>query len=81
MATYRCDVKQQFGKFSALVWKATEKPGKPLAENMEDANGAANAVFAALQGAGFAEGDEAIFRNTNYPSLRELRTVIERAPY
>lgn len=81
MATWKCDVKMKFGKFSAHVWKATDRPGKAVAENLSTAKSAASQCIDSLKSAGFAEGDEVIFRDSAYNSLAEAQFVMDRAPY
>jgi hypothetical protein len=81
MATFKCDMKKQFGKFSAHVWKATERPVEPICQNEESAASAAEHVVKAIGKAGFTEGDEVIFRDNAYQSLAELRGVLQRSPY
>lgn len=81
MATFKCDIKKQFGKFSAHVWKASDKPAAPVIENEEALVTTAEAVVKAVKKAGFAEGDEVIFRDNAYNSLAELRGVLTRSPY
>ncbi len=81
MATYKCDIKKQFGKFSGLVWKASDRPGKALFDTEVSAQGAADQVVAAIAKSGFGDGDEVIFRDNAYTSLTELKTTLARAPY
>ena len=81
MATWKCDVKMKCGKYSAHVWKATERPKKAVAEDLISAKIAVQECIDALKKAGFAEGDEVIFRDTAYASLSEAKFVMDRAPY
>ncbi|MEY3012647.1 MAG: hypothetical protein RIT45_1382 [Pseudomonadota bacterium] len=82
MATWKAEVKMKFGKYSAHLWKATDRPGVPVADGLASSKDAVDQVLAAAQKAGFAEGDdEIIFRDSAYASLSELRHVMSRAPY
>ena len=81
MATWKCDIQMKFGKYSALVWKATERPGEPVATDLVSSKIAVQECIDALKKAGFAEGDEVIFRDTAYSSLAEAQFVMDRAPY
>ncbi len=82
MATWKCDVRMKFGKYSAHVWKATERESAPIAGELGSAKVAIDKVLEAVQKAGYAEGDdEVIFRDTSYASLTELRQNMSRAPY
>ncbi len=81
MATWKCEVKMKFGKYSSHVWKATERPGKAVAEDLSDSKAAVSSCIDAIKTAGFGEGDEVIFRDSAYGSLGELRHVMSRAPY
>jgi len=81
MATYKVDVKMKFGKFSAHVWNATERPGDALAANLDSSKQAVTSVIDGVKTAGFQEGDEVIFRDNAYGSLAELKHVMNRAPY
>ncbi|MCB9739404.1 MAG: hypothetical protein H6747_09055 [Deltaproteobacteria bacterium] len=82
MATWKCEVKMKFGKYSAHVWKATERAGVPVADGLGSSKAAVEQVLEAVQKAGFSEGDdEIIFRDSAYGSLSELRHVMSRAPY
>ena len=81
MATWKCEVKMKFGKYSSHVWKATERPGKAVAEEIADKKDAVGKCIKAIQKAGFGDGDEVIFRDSAYASLRELQFVMDRAPY
>ncbi len=81
MATWKCDVQMKFGKYSALVWKATERAGKPVAADLASSKLAVQECIDALKKAGFAEGDEVIFRDSAYASLAEAKYVMDRAPY
>lgn len=81
MATWKCDVQMKFGKFSAHVWKATERPGKPVASDLSTSKNAVQECVDALKKSGFSEGDEVIFRDSAYASLGEVQFVMDRAPY
>ena len=81
MATWKVDVKMKFGKYSAHVWKASERAGDPVASDLGTAKSAVSECIDALKKAGFSEGDEVIFRDTAYGSLSEARFVMDRAPY
>lgn len=81
MATWKCDVKMKFGKFSAHVWKATDRPGTAVAEGLSTSKTAVQECIDALRKGGFSEGDEVIFRDTAYGSLSEAQFVMDRAPY
>ena len=81
MATYKCEVKKQFGKFSGHVWAAAARPSKATCENEATASSAADKIVSALGKSGFGEGDEVIFRDNAYPSLAELKAALVRAPY
>ncbi len=81
MATFKCDIKQQFGKYQAWAWKANTAQGDALAAGLGDPKVATEQVIDALKKSGFAEGDEVIFRSVAYSSLVDLRTVLSRAPY
>ncbi|MCO4764471.1 MAG: hypothetical protein KC502_23370 [Myxococcales bacterium] len=81
MATWKCEVKMKFGKYSSHVWKATERPGNSLADNLDEKKDAVGTCIDAIQKAGFTDGDEVIFRDSAYASLAELRHVMSRAPY
>ena len=81
MATWKCEVKMKFGKYSSHVWKATERPGDAVANELGDKKEAVGECITAIQKAGFGDGDEVIFRDSAYGSLRELQYVMSRAPY
>jgi|ETNmetMinimDraft_26_1059896.scaffolds.fasta_scaffold238502_1 hypothetical protein len=81
MATYKVDVKMKFGKYSAHVWKATERPGDAVAGDLDSSKAAVTSVIDGVKAAGFSEGDEIIFRDNAYASLAELKHVMNRAPY
>ena len=81
MATYKCDIKKQFGKFSGHVWSAATRPDKATCENEATVVAAADKLLKALGKSGFGEGDEVIFRDNAYPSLAELKAALLRAPY
>ena len=81
MATFKCDIKQQFGKYQVWAWKASERQGDVLAADLSDAKVATEQILGALKKGGFGEGDEVIFRSVAYASLGELRGVLTRAPY
>lgn len=81
MATYKCDIKQQFGKYSGVVWLATERPGDPVAKDEPTVAAVVDQVVGKLKSLGFAEGDEVIFRDTAYQSLREAKGVMLRSRY
>jgi hypothetical protein len=82
MATWKCDVKMKFGKYSAHVWRANEAPSAPVADGLASSKLAVEKVLESVQKAGFAEGDdEIIFRDTAFGTLSELRHVMSRAPY
>lgn len=81
MATYKCDIKKQFGKFSGHVWKASDRPGEPICRDEPNSQAAVDRVLAGVTSAGFGDGDEIIFRDNAYGSLTELRGVLMRAPY
>lgn len=81
MATYKVDIKMKFGKYSSHVWKATERPGEPVAADLESSKVAVEKCIDAIKAAGFQKGDEVIFRESAYASLGELKHVMSRAPY
>jgi len=81
MATWKCEVKMKFGKYSSHVWKATDRPGAAIAQDVPEMKDAVGQCISAIQKAGFSDGDEVIFRDNAYPSLREVQYVMERAPY
>ena len=81
MATYKCDVKQQFGKFHGFAWKAGDPPGDAVCKDEATANAAAEKVIGTLKGAGFGRGDEVIFRDTAYTTLQEAQVVMQRSRY
>jgi hypothetical protein len=82
MATYKCDIKKQYGKFSATVWRATDKAADaPVAKDVDTVQVAVSKVIDGIGKLGYAEGDEVIFRDTAYASLGELKGVMLRAPY
>lgn len=81
MATFKCDIKKQFGKFSGHVWKASDRPGTAVCDGEATAQSTAELIIKAINKAGFGEGDEVIFRDNAYMSLGDLRVVLQRAPY
>lgn len=82
MATWKCDVRMKFGKYSAHVWRATDRDSAPVAADLPSSKLAVEKAIESIQGAGFADGDdEVIFRDSAYSSLAELRHVMSRAPY
>ena len=81
MATFRCDIKQQYGKFSGFAWKHGEAAGAPVAKDEATAAGAIDAVVASLKTAGFANGDEVIFRENAYGSLGDLKGTLKGSRY
>ncbi len=81
MATWKCDIKKQYGKFSGFAWKATEKQGNAVAENVETQSAIIDAVVGNIKKSGFVAGDEVIFRDAAYASLGELKGVMSRSPY
>ena len=81
MATWKCEVKMKFGKYSSHVWKASDRPGAAVADQLGDSKAAVTSCIDAIRKAGFEEGDEVIFRDTAYASLGELKFVMDRAPY
>lgn len=81
MATFKCEIKKQFGKFSGHVWNASGRPDKATCENEATVAAAADKVLTALGKSGFGEGDEVIFRDNAYPSIGELKAALLRAPY
>ncbi len=81
MATYKCDVKAQYGKFSGFAWKAGDAQGEAVAKDQANSAGAIEQVVATLKGAGFGQGDEVIFRDTAYGTLADLKGVMSRAKY
>lgn len=81
MATYKCDVKQQYGKYAGFAWKAGDAQGDAVAKDHATANGAVDVVVATLRAAGFGQGDEVIFRDTAYGTLAELKGVMSRSRY
>lgn len=81
MATYKCEVKQRYGKYSGWVWKAAERQGEPVCADEATSAVAVGKVVDALRDGGFGAGDEAIFRDIAYTSLGDLRIAMARAPY
>jgi 3-methyladenine DNA glycosylase Tag len=81
MATYKCDIKKQYGKFSGWVWAVSEHQGDAICKDESAAAAVVERVLGKLKDKGFATGDEVIFRDTAYPSLHELKFVLDRAPY
>lgn len=81
MATYKCEVKQRYGKFSGWVWKAADRQGDPVCTDEATSAIAVDKVLDALRKADLSTGDEVIFRDTAFASLPELRAVMARAPY
>ncbi len=81
MATYKCDIKKQYGKFSGWVWAASERQGDAICKDEATATVVADRLLTKLKDKGFAAGDEVIFRDTAYPTLHELKYVLDRAPY
>lgn len=81
MATWKCDVQMKFGKYSAHVWKATDRPGAAIAGDLASSKLAVQECIDALKKGGFGEGDEVIFRDAAYASLSEAKYVMDRAPY
>lgn len=81
MATYKCEVKQRYGKYSGWIWKATERQGDPICAAEATSASAVTKVVDGLRDGGFGSGDEVIFRDIAYTSLAELRAVMARAPY
>lgn len=81
MATFKCDVKQQFGKFHGYAWKVGDPQGNPVCKDEATANAAVDKVVGALRTGGFDRGDEVIFRDTAYATLQELQGVMQRSRY
>ena len=81
MATFKCDVKQQYGKFLGFAWKAGEAQGDAVCKDEPTATSAVDKVVAQLKTAGFGRGDEVIFRDTAYAELAELKGVMARSRY
>lgn len=81
MATYKCDIKKQYGKFSGWVWKTPDRQGAALCQGEATAAVVVDKVLEHLKAGGFGAGDDVIFRDTAYPTLGELKAVLARAPY
>jgi hypothetical protein len=81
MATYKCEIKKQFGKFSGHVWKATERAGEPVTKDQLALNVTVDLVLAGVSKAGFGDGDEVIFRDNAFATIGELRAALLRSPY
>lgn len=81
MATYKCEVKQRYGKFSGWVWKAADRQGEPVCTDEATSAIVVEKLLDVLRRADLASGDEVIFRDTAFASLPELRAVMARAPY
>jgi hypothetical protein len=81
MATYKCEVKQRYGKYSGWVWKATERQGNPVCAEEATSAVAVTKVVDSLRDGDFGSGDEVIFRDIAYTALSDLRAAMARAPY
>ncbi len=81
MTTYKCDIKMQYGKYSSHVWKATDRPGEPVAKDLGSSSKAIDHCIKAVEKSGFDKGDEVIFRDSSFGSLLDLRSEMSRAPY
>ena len=81
MAIYKCDIKQQLGKFVGFVWKAGEAQGSAVCKDESSAANAATQVTNSLKTAGFGRGDEVIFRDSAYSNLVEVQDVLSKSRY
>ena len=81
MPTFKCEIKKQYGKFNAHVWRASEKGDVPVAKDLPTLQVAVEKVLAGAGQLGYADGDEVIFRDTAYATLGELKGVMLRSPY
>ncbi|MSP91533.1 MAG: hypothetical protein EXR79_06990 [Myxococcales bacterium] len=81
MATFKCEIKKQYGKFAAHVWRATEKGDVPVAKDLPTLQVAIDKVLSGAGQLGYTDGDEVIFRDTAYATFGDLKAVMLRSPY
>lgn len=80
MATFKLEIRKQYGKFQARVWPSGQRAPEfvgddgTLGEMMER-------VQALLDDAGVAKGDTVVFRNVGWDTRAEVMEAVRTAVY
>ncbi len=80
MATFKLEVRKQFGKLQHRLWSA-DKTSPDFDGPTGDLAGLLEAVHKSLEGAGVTKNDTVIFRQVGYSNREELRFAVRTAKY
>ena len=79
MATYKIDVKLQFGKYQAAFWKIGDSA--PKFSDFDDVNGVSDYLIDSCETVNFGDDDDVHFRQIAYSDISSLAWEIKRANY